>query len=103
MFKIKKEDTVVVVVGKDKGKKGKVLKIFPQNNRVIVEGINMIKKHVRRRREQEQSGIIEMESTVHISNLMVLCRHCNKPARIGMTFLKDKSKSRICKKCGESL
>lgn len=103
MLKIRKEDTVIVTSGKDKGKKGKVLKVFSGQNRAIVEGINMIKKHTRKRREQDQAGILEMESPIQISNLVVLCRHCNKPTRIGFTLLKDKTKSRICKKCGEAI
>ncbi|MFH1655569.1 MAG: 50S ribosomal protein L24 [Candidatus Omnitrophota bacterium] len=103
MLKVRRDDTVLVTTGKDRGKKGKVLKVFPKNNRVIVERINMMKKHLRRRREQDQSGIIEMEAPVHISNLMVFCKHCNKPTKIGVKFLKDKTKARTCKKCGETL
>jgi len=93
----------LVAAGKDKGKKGKVLQVSSTSSRAIVEGINMMKKHLRRRREQDQSGIIEMEAPVHISNLMILYKHCSKPTRIGVKVLKDGSRSRICKKCGEIL
>lgn len=93
----------MVAAGKDKGKKGKVLQVSSASSRAIVEGINMMKKHLRRRREQDQSGIIEMEAPIHISNLMILCKHCSKPTRIGVKVLKDGSRSRICKKCGEIL
>jgi large subunit ribosomal protein L24 len=103
MIKIRRDDIVVIITGKDRGKKGKVLKVFPKERRLIVERINMIKKHIRKRREQDQAGIIEMEAPIDISNVMVICKHCNKPTRVGITFLKDKSKSRICKKCGEAI
>jgi large subunit ribosomal protein L24 len=103
MLKIRRDDIVLVAAGKDKGKKGKVLKVSLENNRAIVEGVNMMKKHLRRRREQDQSGIIEMEAPIHISNLMILCKHCSKPTRIAIKLLKDGSRSRICKKCGEIL
>jgi len=103
MFKIRRDDTVMVVSGKDRGKKGKVLRVFPENSRALVERVNLVKKHVRRRREQDQTGIIEMEAPIHISNLMLFCRHCNKPTRVGATFLKDNTKSRICKKCKEAI
>jgi len=103
MLKIRRDDIVLVAAGKDKGKKGKVLQVSSASSRAIVEGINMMKKHLRRRREQDQSGIIEMEAPIHISNLMILCKHCSKPTRIGVKVLKDGSRSRICKKCGEIL
>lgn len=103
MLKLRRDDIVVVMTGKDKGKKGKVLKVFSENNRVVVEKINMMKKHLRKRREQDQAGIIEMEAPLHVSNLMVFCKHCNKPARIGVKLLKDNTKARICKKCGETI
>jgi large subunit ribosomal protein L24 len=101
MFKIKRNDIVKVVSGKDKGKQGKVLRVFRSSNRAIVERINLVKKHLRRRREDQQSGIVAVESPIQVSNLMVICKHCNKPARIGFTILKDGTKSRLCKKCKE--
>ena len=97
MFKIKRNDIVKVISGKDKGKQGKVLKVFRSSNRAIVERINLVKKHLRRRREDQQSGIVAVESPIQVANLMVVCKHCNKPARIGFTILKDGTKSRLCK------
>jgi len=98
---IKRDDIVVVTSGKDAGKKGKVLKVFSNERRAIVERINLIKKHLKRRREDQQSGIVELESSIDISNLMLFCKQCNKPARFKTTILKDGTRSRACKKCGE--
>ena len=103
MLKVKKNDMVVCLAGKDKGKKGKVLSLLPKKNRAIVEGINFIKRHSRRTREDQQGGIIQKESPVHISNLKVFCPKCNKPSRIGFSFLKDGTKVRKCKKCNEAI
>jgi large subunit ribosomal protein L24 len=98
---IRKDDTVVVVCGKDAGKKGKVLKVFPKEGRAIVERINFAKKHMRRRREDQQSGIIEVESPVDISNLMLFCKQCNRQTRAKIITLKDGTKTRSCKRCSE--
>ena len=94
MFKIRRDDIVKVLTGKDIGKTGKVLKIFPSNNRAIVEGVNIIKKHLRRRRQEQQSGIVKIESPINISNLILICSHCNKQTKAGSTFLKDGEKVR---------
>ncbi|MBN2366785.1 MAG: 50S ribosomal protein L24 [Calditrichaeota bacterium] len=103
MKKIVKSDNVVVLAGKYRGRRGKVLKVFPNENRAVVEGINMIKKHSRPTRDLPQGGIIEKEAPVHISNLKVICPKCNRPTRIGIRILEDKSKVRYCKHddCGE--
>ena len=101
MLKIKRNDTVKVISGKDKGKQGKVLRVFHGSNRAIVERINLVKKHLRRRREDQQTGIVSLEAPINISSLMIICKHCNKPARVGFTRLKDGTKSRLCKKCKE--
>jgi len=100
-MKIRKNDTVVCRTGKDKGKKGKVLSVFPAQNRAIVEGVNFIKRHTRKTREDKQGGIVEKESPIHISNLMAFCSKCNKPAKIAFALLKDGSKTRKCKRCNE--
>lgn len=100
---IRKNDIVSVIAGKDKGKKGKVLRIFPQKGRTIVEGINFVKRHIRKRREDEPGGIIQRESPIHISNLMLYCNKCNRPVRTGVKLLKDKSKVRFCKRCKETI
>ena len=101
MEKIKKNDTVVVIAGKDKGKAGKVLKVFRTDSKVIVEGVNFVKKHVRRTKEDQQGGVIHRESPVHISNLLIFCKRCNRGTKVGFSILKDGTKSRFCKKCNE--
>lgn len=101
MERIRKNDTVVVITGKDKGKKGKVLSVLGRQSRAIVEGINLIKRHQRRRSQDIPGGIIEKEAPIHLSNLMLFCSHCNRATRIGITHLKDGSKVRFCKKCKE--
>ena len=102
-MKIRKGDTVKVLAGKDKGKSGKVLKIFPDKQRAVVEGVNFVKKHTRKRRQEEEGGIIQMEGMINISNIGILCKSCNKPVRIGRTKLADGSKSRFCVKCKEMI
>ncbi len=101
MFRIKKDDIVKVIAGKDKGKKGKVISVFPRSNRALVEGINFVKKHMRKTQQDQQGGIIQKEMPIHLSNLMLICKRCNKAVRIGFSFLKDGSKIRSCKSCGE--
>jgi len=100
-MKIRKNDTVIVIAGKDRGKKGKVRRTFPKEDRVIVEGLNMIKRHSRARRAARQAGIIELEAPIHVSNVMLLCDKCAKPTRVGFDFLDDGKKVRICNSCGE--
>jgi len=101
MVKIKKKDTIMVIAGKDKGKTGKVLKVFPGINKSIVEGVNFVKKHTRRTREDQKGGIIQKEALIHVSNLAIFCKGCNKPTKVGYNILKDGTKSRYCKKCNE--
>jgi len=101
MYKIKKDDTVEVIKGRDRGKKGKVLKIFTDTNRAIVEGINLVKKHKRKTREDQQGGIVSIEAKISIPNLMVFCKHCNRPVKIGFMLLKDGTKNRFCRSCKE--
>ena len=100
-MKIRKNDTVLVIAGKDKGKKGKVRFAYPKEQQVLVEGINFIKKHSKARGQVRQAGIIDLEAPIHISNLMLLCQKCNHPTRIGFTFLEDGRKVRICRSCKE--
>lgn len=101
MFKIRKDDTVQVIKGKDNGKKGKVLQIFPEGRHAIVEGINLVKKHKRQTRQDEKGGIVSIEAPISISNLMLVCKNCNRAVRIGFKILQDKTKSRFCKSCNE--
>ena len=100
-MKIRKNDTVLVIAGKDKGKKGKVRFAYPKDERLIVEGINFIKKHSRAKGAARQAGIIEMEAPIHVSSVMLLCSRCNHPARVGFRFLEDGRKVRICDSCHE--
>ena len=100
-MKIRKNDTVLVIAGKDKGKKGKVRFAYPKEERVLVDGINMVKRHTRARGTVRQAGIIEREDPIHVSNVMLLCNKCNRPTRIGFRFLRDGRKVRVCRSCGE--
>ena len=100
-MKIRKNDTVLVTAGKDKGKKGKVRFAYPKENTVLVEGVNFIKKHARAKGQVKQAGIIELESPVPVANVMLVCAKCNQPTRVGMKFLGDGRKVRICRSCHE--
>ena len=100
---VKKDDTVVIIAGKDKGKKGKVLSADPKNGKVIVEGVNVAKCHIKARRPGEESGIIKKETPIYASKVMRVCPKCGKPTREAHQFLKDGSKVRVCKKCGETI
>ena len=100
---IKKDDKVKVIAGKDKGKIGKVLKVNRKKNRLLVEKINMVKRHTRPSQKNRQGGIIEKEMPIQWSNVMVMCNKCVKAARIKMQRLEDGNKVRICVKCGETL
>ncbi|MBU4312894.1 MAG: 50S ribosomal protein L24 [Candidatus Omnitrophica bacterium] len=101
MAKIKKNDNVRILTGKDRGKTGKVLTVFPEKERALVQGLNLVKKHARKTKEDQQGGIIQKESTISISNLMVVCQKCSKPTRIGFSTLSDGTKVRTCKRCKE--
>ena len=103
MKKIVKNDSVMVLSGKFRGKTGKVLKIFTDKGRAVVEGVNLIKRHQRPTKDLPRGGIVEKEGSIHISNLKVICPKCNLPTRIGIKILEDKSKVRFCKhsECGE--
>jgi len=101
MYKIRKGDTVQITKGKDKGKKGKVLNLLPTGTRALVEGLNMVKKHKRQTRQDQQGGIVSIEMPVSIANLQIVCKQCNKPSRVGFSVQKDGTKVRICKSCKE--
>jgi len=100
-MKIRRNDTVLVITGKDKGKRGKVRFAYPKKERVLVEGINFIKRHTRATGQVRQAGIIEREAPIHVSNVMLLCNKCNHPTRVGFHTLEDGRKVRICRSCGE--
>ena len=100
-FKLKREDNVEVIAGKDKGKRGRILKILRGRDRLVVEGVNIVKKAKKRRNQQDRGGIIEIESAIHYSNVAIICKKCG-PVRIGYK-VEGKDKTRICRKCGEAL
>jgi large subunit ribosomal protein L24 len=98
---VKKEDTVLVLSGKDKGKKGKVLSVNPSTNQVLVEGVNMSTKHKKPRGRYQQGGIIHQESAVNGSNVMLVCDKCGKPTKVAKKILDNGQKVRSCKHCNE--
>lgn len=100
---VKKEDTVVVISGKDKGKKGRVLRAYPKENRVLVEGVNQVKKHQRPTQMDPQGGIVTQEAPIHVSNVMLEDPKSGEPTRVGYTFLKNGKKVRYAKKSGENI
>jgi large subunit ribosomal protein L24 len=105
-FKLKVDDTVQVITGKDKGKRGRILKILRDKDRVVVEGVNIVKKARKRRNQQDRGGIVEVEAAIHSSNVMIVCKKCG-PTRIGYKLETNPegkiNKTRVCKKCGEAL
>ena len=100
-FKLRKEDLVQVIAGKDKGKQGKIVRIDQGKGRVVVEGVNMVKKAMKKRNQTDRGGIVEIEAAIAISNLMIVCKKCG-PTRIGYKIEGD-AKKRVCRKCGEAL
>src|SRR5215468_10953332 len=100
---VRKGDTVVVVAGKERGKRGKVLRVLPEKGRVLVEHVNMIKKHQRPTQKLRQGGIIEREGPLALSNVLVVCPRCDKPSRTGVKILTDGRKLRVCRRCNESI
>ncbi len=98
---VKKGDTVQVLSGKNKGKRGKVLTVIPSTNKVIIENVNMLTKHTKPRSQGEVGGIIKQEGAINASKVLKVCEKCERPTRIGRKILEDGSKVRFCKKCGE--
>ncbi len=98
---IRKEDTVEVIAGKEKGKRGRVLTVNKDKNSVLIEKINIIKKHMKPSKKYSQGGIIEKEAPIHLSNVMLFCPKCGKPTKVAVTSLGGGEKSRACKKCKE--
>jgi large subunit ribosomal protein L24 len=100
---IRKNDSVMVITGKERGKTGKVLRVLPDKDAIIIERINLVKRHSKPRGPQQPGGIVEKEASIHVSNLMIMCDKCNAPVRIGTKTLSDGKKIRICRRCGEAL
>ena len=102
-MQIRKNDSVMVIGGKERGKTGKVLRVLQDKDAVIVERLNMVKRHTKPRGPQQPGGIVEKEASIHASNIMILCDKCNAPVRIGRKVLGDGKKIRICRRCNEAL
>ncbi len=100
---IRKNDSVMVIAGRERGKTGKVLRVLPDKDAAIIERVNLIKRHTRPRGPQQPGGIVEKEASIHASSLMIMCDKCNAPVRIGRKILADGKKIRICRRCGEAL
>ena len=100
---VRRGDTVGVIAGKERGKRGKVLRVVPDKGRVLVEHVNMIKKHQRPTQKLRQGGIIEREGALALSNVLPICSRCDKQSRTGVKALADGRKIRICKRCGEAI
>ena len=100
-MKIRKNDSVLIIKGKDRGKKGKVRQVLPVNRKLIIEGLNMAKRHSKTKGQARQGGIIALEAPMDISNVMLICNKCSKPARIGFKIMGDEKKVRICRVCQE--
>jgi len=98
---VRKGDTVAVITGKDAGKKGKVLSVDPAKGRIVVEGVNIVKRHTKPTRTNPQGGIMEREAPLDSSNVMIYCSRCKRPVRINKKLLADGKKVRVCNKCGE--
>jgi large subunit ribosomal protein L24 len=100
---IRKNDSVMVISGKERGKTGKVLRVLAEKNTLLIERVNMVKRHSKPRGAQQPGGIVEKEAAIHASNIMIMCDKCNAPVRIGHKQLGDGKKIRICRRCGEAL
>lgn len=98
-MKIRKGDTVQIITGKDKGKKGKVVRSLLQEGKIVVEGLNVVTKHVRPKKSGEKGQRIKMATPLYVSKVMLICPHCKKRVRVGYKILTDKRKKRICRKC----
>lgn len=103
MQRIKRDDLVLVVTGKERGKQGQVHQVIPKHKRIIVQGLNMVKRHQRQQSERVQAGIIEKEAPIHVSNVKLICRACQKAVRVGFRVRSDGVKVRVCKSCDEDI
>lgn len=101
-MKIKKNDQILIIAGKDKGKKGKVLEVFPMAGRIVVEGANLVKKHKKARRQGEKGQVVAVPKSMHVSNVKLICPKCGQSARLGFKITQQE-KFRVCKKCGQEI
>ena len=99
--RIRKNDTVMVIAGRERGKTGKVLRVLGDKSRIVIERLNMVKRHRKSRGAGQPGGVVEKEASIHLSNVMMMCDRCNAPARIGARRLEDGSSTRVCRRCGE--
>ena len=101
--RIRKNDTVMVIAGRERGKTAKVLRVIPEKERALVERLNLVKRHTKARGPQSPQGIVEKEAGIHLSNLMIMCDKCNAPVRMGKRILEDGRHVRVCRRCGDLL
>ncbi|MBI3322350.1 MAG: 50S ribosomal protein L24 [Candidatus Omnitrophica bacterium] len=101
MYRVKRDDQVQVISGKDRGKRGKVRRIFPEDDRLVVEGMNLVKKHMRRSEQNPQGAVVSKESRLPMDRVMPICPKCNRGVRVGFKTLQDGTKQRICRRCQE--
>jgi large subunit ribosomal protein L24 len=100
---IRKNDSVMVISGKERGKTGKVLRVLSKKDAILIERVNMVKRHSRPRGPAQPGGIVEKEAAIRLANIMLMCDKCNAPVRVGRRILTDGKKVRVCRRCGESL
>ncbi len=101
--RLRKDDTVMVIAGKERGKTGKVLRVLGERDRVVIEHVNLVKRHQKPRGPQSPGGIIEKEASIHLSNVLPVCARCTKPTRVGHRHLEDGRSVRVCRRCNEQL
>jgi large subunit ribosomal protein L24 len=102
-YKIKRNDMVMVITGRDRGKTGKVMRVLPERGRVVIERLNIVKRHSKPRGAQSPGGIVEKEAPIAISNVMIFCDRCNAPVRVGLKTADDGTKTRVCRRCNETI
>jgi large subunit ribosomal protein L24 len=103
LVEIRKNDSVMVITGRERGKTGKVLRVLPEKGALVVERVNLVKRHSKPRGPQQPGGIVEKEASIHASNIMIMCDKCNAPVRVGHKLLGAGKKARVCRRCGEAL
>ncbi len=101
--RLRRDDTVMVIAGRERGKTGKVLRVLAEKDRVVIERVNMVKRHTKPRGVQSPGGIVEKEASIHVSNVLPICGRCNKPTRVGHRRLEDGRAVRVCRRCHEQL